>query len=111
LGESVKLRFRLPTIISGTARVEFVSDHRPARAVDAVLLMDDTCILGPSADSHIRCAGWNQTILLHRSGGQLCCKSRSDIYVDNKHAKSSMPLSDGSIVTSIDGRFRLEAVS
>ncbi len=110
LGESVKLRFRLPTIISGTARLDFVSDHRPSRAVDAVVLMEDTCILGPGADSHIRCSGWDHTILLHRSSGQLCCKSRSDIYVDNQHAKSSMPLTDGSIVTSIDGRFRLEAV-
>jgi len=104
------LRFRLPTIISGTARVDFVSHHRPSRAVDAVVLMDDTCILGPGLESHIRCSGWSQPVLLHRSGGQLCCKSRSDIFVDNKHAKSSMPLGDGSIVTSIDGRFRLEAV-
>ena len=110
LGESVTLRFRLPTIISGTARIDFVSDHRPARSVDAVVLMDDTCILGPGADSHIRCAGWKQPVLLHRSSGQLCCKSRSDIYVDNQHAKTSMPLADGSIVTSVEGRFRLEAV-
>ncbi len=110
LGESVKLRFRLPTIVSGTARLDFVSDHRPARAVDAVVLMDDTCILGPGADSHIRCPLWQQPVLLHRKDSQLCCKSRSDIYVNNKHAKQSMPLTDGTIVTGIDGRFRIEAV-
>ncbi len=111
LGESVKLRFRLPTIISGTARLEFVSDHRPARAVDSVILMDDTCILGPGAESHIRCPLWKQPILLHRKDSQLHCKSRADIYVNEKHAKQSMPLTDGSIVTSVDGTFRIEAVT
>lgn len=110
LGDSVRLKFRLPTIVSGTARLEFVSDHRPAQVVDAVVLMDDTCILGPGADSHIRCPGWNQSVLLHRAAGQLCCKSRSDLYVNDKHAKESTPLADGAIVTGIDGRFRLEAV-
>jgi len=110
LGETVKLRFRLPTIVSGTARLDFVSDHRPANTVDSVVLMEDTCILGPGSDSHIRCPDWNHPILLHRSGGKLCCKSRGDIYVDNRHAKGSTPLEDGSIVTGVDGRFRVEAL-
>jgi len=108
LGESVRMKFRLPTIVSGTARLDFLSDHRPSQAVDAVLLMDDTCVLGPGSDSHIRCADWQQPVLLHRKESQLCCKSRSDLYVNNQHAKESTPLFDGSIITSIDGRFRIE---
>lgn len=110
LGERVKLRFRLPTIISGTARLEYISDHRPSQAVDAVILMDDTCILGPGQESHVRCPGWQHPVLLHRSEEQLCCKSRSELYVNSERVTGSAPLTDGSIVTGIDGRFRVEAV-
>jgi hypothetical protein len=96
--------------VSGTARLEFVSDHRPAQAVDSIILMDDTCILGPGMDSHVHCAAWQDSILLHRTGGQISCKSRSDLFVNGEHATGSVILTDGAIVNGLDCRFRIEAV-
>ena len=40
LGESVRLRFRLPSVMSGSARLEFLSDHRPAHAAPAADVSD-----------------------------------------------------------------------
>src|SRR5262245_2532454 len=55
LGANVRLKFRLPSVMSGTARIEFVSDHRPARSVDGVILMDDTWLFGLGAENDVGC--------------------------------------------------------
>ncbi|MGQ0636118.1 MAG: FHA domain-containing protein [Planctomycetaceae bacterium] len=109
LGDSVRLRFRLPNVLSGSVRVEFLSDHRPARAADGVVLLDDTCLLGPAADNHIRCPGWPQTVLLFRRDGRLHCKARDDLFIDGRHCPTGGELAPGSVVTGSEIRFRVEA--
>jgi hypothetical protein len=110
LGGSVRLAFCLPSVMSGTARIDFVSDHRPARAVDAVILMDDTCLVGPGAENHIRCRTWQNSLLLFRRDGKLWCKSRDALFVDGRHAPEGAELQSGSVVTGNDIRFRLEQI-
>jgi hypothetical protein len=110
LGGSVRLAFRLPSVMSGTARIDFVSDHRPARCVDAVILMDDTCLVGPGAENHIPCRGWQNSLLLFRRDGKLWCKSRDALFVDGIHAPEGAELKSGSVVTGNDIRFRLEQI-
>lgn len=110
LGSNVKLRFRLPSAMSGTARLDFVSDHRPARAVDGVILMDETCLIGPTVENHIRCAAWRQSVLLFRRDGGLWCKSRDEIFLGGRHAPEGGRLEPGMVVTGADVRFRIEAV-
>ena len=78
--------------------------------MDSIILMDDTCILGPGMDSHVHCPAWQDSILLHRTGDQISCKSRSDLFVNGEHATGSVILTDGAIVNGLDCRFRLEAV-
>src|SRR5262249_21921143 len=46
LGSTVELEFRQPSPVSATARLEIVSRHRLPLAVDGVLLMAETCIVG-----------------------------------------------------------------
>jgi len=108
LGANVRLKFRLPSVMSGTARLEFVSDHRPARAVDGVILMDQTCLVGPGAENHIRCPGWPQSVLLYRRDGRLWCKSRDELFLGGRHAPEGGPLEPGVVVTATDIRFRIE---
>ena len=43
------MRFAGRTPLSGTARLDFVSRHRTQPSADAVLLMADSCVLGPEA--------------------------------------------------------------
>ena len=53
LGERVRLRFRRPHALSATARLDFESHHRTQPSADGVLLMGDTCVLGPKPHSHV----------------------------------------------------------
>ena len=109
LGANVRLKFRLPSVMSGTARLEFASDHRPARAADSVILMDDTCLIGPGAENHIRCPDWPHAVLLFRRDGRLWCKSREELFVGGRHAPQGAELEPGVVVTGTDIRFRIES--
>src|SRR3989304_428365 len=62
LGESVRLIFRRPHALSATARLDFVSRHRTQPSADAVLLMADSCILGPKQHSHVICRRWQREV-------------------------------------------------
>jgi hypothetical protein len=110
LGSSVRLRFRLPTVMSGSARLEFLSDHRPAYPADGIVLMDDTCLLGPAPENHIQCPGWPQSLLLFRREDGLHCKSRDDLFINGVHSSGGGRLTSGSVVTGADLRFRIETI-
>ncbi len=70
LGNSVKLQFRKPNALSGTARLEMVSIHRWKPNVDAILLLADCCMIGPRAGSHVPCCDWrNEVLLVQKAGG------------------------------------------
>ena len=110
LGSGVLLRFRLPSALSATAVLDFLSVHRPARSVDGVVLLEQACLLGPGGENHINCPDWPESVLLFRRRRQLWCKSRGDLFVDGMPARDGRPLKPGSIVTGADLRFRLEAI-
>lgn len=107
---SVRLRFRLPTVLSGSARLEFLSDHRPAQRIDGMVLMDDACLLGPGSENHVPCPDWPGSIVLFRKDGELWVKSRLDVFVGTQHAAGGARVNSGDIVTGPELRFRLEAV-
>ena len=54
LGSTVELEFRQPSPVSATARLSIVSRHRLPLAVDGVLLMAETCIIGKAAQATSR---------------------------------------------------------
>ena len=53
LGSTVELEFRQPSPVSATARLSIVSRHRLPLAVDGVLLMAETCIVGEASQAHV----------------------------------------------------------
>jgi hypothetical protein len=110
LAGCVKLQFRQPSVLSATAVLEFVSEHRPTHSVDAVVLMDETCLLGPGQENHVRCPDWSETVVLFHRNGQFHCKSRADLFVDGDILQEGTPLEAGAVVSGPDLRFRLEAV-
>jgi hypothetical protein len=109
LGSGVKLRFRIPSVLSATAVVDFISDHRPNRSIDGVILMDETCLLGPASDNHVVCPDWSDSVLLYRKGDGFWCKSRSQVAIDGKMMAEGGPVKPGSYVSGSDFGFRLEA--
>ena len=110
LGRNVKLRFRLPSVLSNSACLEFVSQHRPHFSVDGIVLMDDTCLLGPGTDHHVKCPRWNESLVLFRRDGLIWCKSPQPLKVNDTPLVGTGPVPDGAIVTGPEIRFRIEPV-
>ncbi len=82
LGDTVRLKFRRPHPLSATARLEFVSGHRTQPSADAILLMAESCVLGPRSTSHVVCRDWPDDVVLFRQGDGLACRSASGLSID-----------------------------
>ena len=82
LGASVEFEFRRPSPFSATARLRLVSRHRLPLAVDGVILMAETCIIGSNRQAHIAAAGLDGPVVLYRQGGGLCCRGPGNFEVD-----------------------------
>ena len=109
LGASVELVFGRPTALSATASLEFASDHRPALSVDGLVLVEQTCLLGPGADCHVHCPEWPDTVLLIRRDRQWFTRSVLPLEIDGRPARGETPLDDGGTVTGETFRFRIES--
>ncbi len=110
LGENVQLQFRLPSVLSQSALLQFVSHHRPSFSVDGVVLMDENCLLGPGKENHIQCAQWEESLLLYIKGDNLYCKSHGDMFIDGEPATGASIIKPGQTVSGEEWRFRLETV-
>ncbi len=69
LGSTVELEFRQPSPVSATARLSIVSRHRLPLAVDGVLLMAETCIVGAVPQAHIQAPALVNPVVLYRQAG------------------------------------------
>lgn len=83
LSEGVKIRFRRPHPLSATARLEFMSRHRTQPTSDGVLLLAESCVMGPSSNSHVVCPEWPHEVVLFRQGDELYCRSPGAFEVDS----------------------------
>ena len=110
LGRHVRLVFRLPHALSATARLDFASPHRTQPSSDAILLMADSCVLGPGAHSHVVCRDWPQEIVLYRRGRELFCRTAGPIEIDGRAARDRGPLTWHSRVSGEGFSFSLEAI-
>ena len=110
LGENVQLQFELPSVLSRSAVLKFISHHRPQFSVDGVVLMDENCLLGPGPENHIQCHQWKEPLLLYIKNGYLYCKSTDDIMVDDEPATGVTMIVPGQTVSGEDWRFRIEAI-
>jgi len=112
LGPTVRLAFHRPTVLSGSGRLSFQSDHRPSRSLDGVVLVADTCLLGPGRDCHIRCPEWDDSvILIHRRRDWLVRSPRLSLEINGKRLRGEAPITDGQIVTGSDLRFHIESLT
>jgi hypothetical protein len=110
LGEGVRMRLRVPHRLSPSARLDFVSDHRPVRRADGVVLMSGTCLLGPGSDCHVVCPGWGQTVVLVERGGRLWLKGGTGLWVNGSQAEGAVPLDHNALVEGDEFRFRVEVI-
>jgi hypothetical protein len=108
LGSSVELEFRQPSPVSATARLAIVSRHRLPLAVDGVLLMAETCIIGGSPQAHIAAPGLREPIVLYRQGPALWCRASGGFEVDGRECAARAPLTLQSSVLGDGFSFSLE---
>jgi hypothetical protein len=83
LGESLKLRFTKPHTLSATAVLKIESKHKTEPAVDAIVLMSESCVLGPRPHSHIGCPGWADDLVLFRRGDDVQFRSKEILEIND----------------------------
>ncbi|GAB4156054.1 MAG: hypothetical protein Tsb009_32930 [Planctomycetaceae bacterium] len=111
LGKNVRLEFQRRTVLSGTAVLRFLSDHRPKYSVDGVIMMEDNCLLGPGSENHIVCPEAEDSLVLFRRGENLFCKCRSGLAVGEKSiGKTEQVLHLGDVICAANVRFHLERI-
>lgn len=108
LGRDVRLRFEVPSPLSASARLTFLSGHRPAERLDGVVLLAETCLLGPSAEHHIVCPGVRTPLVLYRREGGLWCRSAEEWRLEGRSLTGAAPLAPGALVTNESLTFRIE---
>ncbi|HEV3340564.1 MAG TPA: FHA domain-containing protein [Pirellulales bacterium] len=107
---NVCLRFRQPHPLSATARLEFVSRHRTQPSADAVLLLAESCVLGPSTQSHVVCGDWSRELILYRQSDDLFCRCPGPFQLDGQPAVDSDKLALKSQVSGEDFSFSVESL-
>ncbi len=111
LGATLELEFHQPSPVSSTARLEIVSRHRLPMAVDAVILMAETCIVGPSPQAHVPAPALEAPLVLYRQGASLWCRASGEFTVDGEERSSRSPLTLRSCVRGEGFSFSLEPMS
>ena len=108
LGSTVELEFRQPSPVSATARLSIVSRHRLPLAVDGVILMAETCIVGSESQAHIPARLIKSPVVLYRQAGSLWCRAIGAFDVDGRTCASRAPLTLQSSVLGDGFSFSLE---
>jgi hypothetical protein len=108
LGSGVKYRFRRPHALSATARLDPISRHRIQPYVDGVLLMAESCVLGPKWQNHIVCRDWTADVVLYRHDDELFCRSIAPVEIDGKLCEGRGRLEANSRVVGSDFSMCLE---
>ena len=74
----------LPEFRGNTARLDLASGHRLPQAVEAVILMADTLVLGPSSQVHVSMPDLRQPVVLFRQKGGIGIRHAGPFTVDGQ---------------------------
>jgi hypothetical protein len=110
LGDNVRLRFCKPHALSATARLELESHHKTQPSADAVLLLADSCVMGPNSHCHIVCHDWQQDVVLYRHGDRFRCRSTVPMSVDGEPVSGPIDVDPQQRVEGADFSFAWEEV-
>lgn len=108
LGEGIRMRFRRPHTLSGSARLDLLSRHRTQPWADGVLLMAESCVLGPRWQNHVVCRDWSGDVVLYRQDGELYCRAMDSIEIDGALCDGRGRLDVNSHVVGSDFSMSLE---
>lgn len=110
LGKSCQFQFLEPAPVSASAAIELTSSHRLPLAVNAVLLMADTLLLGPGTQVHVRMPDVKQPVVIFRTRYGLGVRCAGGLSVDGKQSGDRSELGIASKVVGSDFSFALEPI-
>ena len=110
LGTCCQLQFGQPSPISTTARLDLVSGHRLPVAVDAVLLMADTLLLGPGPNAHVQVPDLKEPVVLFRHKDGLGVRHEGSLAVNGRPCDGRGLLGSAATVAGDEFAFALEPV-
>lgn len=107
-GSRVTMRLVKPHPLSSSARLEMVSLHRFQPRVDGVVLLADSCILGPGSSSHVRCPEWDRDLLLFKQESQWFFKILGNIDANRKIEHGQVAITAGLRLRGADFSLSIE---
>jgi hypothetical protein len=110
LGDNVRVRFTKPHALSATARLTIESHHKTQPSADAVLLMADSCVLGPNRHCHVRCREWQSDVVVFRQNDRLFCRASQPLTIDGVAASGENEIQSGVRVEGEEFSFTWETV-
>jgi hypothetical protein len=108
LGGCCQFQFRQPVPVSASARLDLVSGHRLQFAVDGILLMAETLVLGSGDQAHVTIPDLKQPVLLFRQKDGLGVRCGGSLTVDGQPCRERGTLTPTSRVTGEDFAFAVE---
>jgi len=88
LGDSVELTVSVPCPASATAVLRISSGHRLPLSLEGIVLMAQSCLIGPTGQSHIVVPDVAGSATLYRDGGWLACRASEPIWLGGRPAGS-----------------------
>jgi hypothetical protein len=111
LGDNVRLRFTKPHALSATAKLVLESHHKSQPSADAVLLMADSCVLGPNRHCHVRCPDWQHDVVVYRQNDGVYCRSDQPLMIDGNEVSGASEIQSGQRIEGEEFSFTWESVA
>jgi tetratricopeptide (TPR) repeat protein len=111
LGTTCQLQFRQPAPVSASARLDLTSGQRLPLAVDGVILMADTLLLGPGPQVHVTVADLKQPVVLYRHKDGLGVRCPGPFVIDGQRCQERGLLRPTSSVSGEDFSFAVEPLN
>jgi hypothetical protein len=86
------MKFNIPNPASTTATLSLPAARLGRADVRRIILMDHDILVGPNEGSHIITDSLDETVALFTQNGQLHCKAKDKILVDDKQVGSTVGL-------------------
>jgi tetratricopeptide (TPR) repeat protein len=110
LGTACQFQFRQPVPLSASAVLELVSGHRLRLAVNAIVLMADTIVLGQGPQVHVLMPDLRQPVILYRHKDGLGIRCTGDALIGGRPCKDRGVIEPGAAVAGEDFSLGLELV-
>lgn len=108
MGSSCQMVFRQPVAVSASAKLEVTSGHRLRLAVDGILLMADTLVLGPGSQVHVPMPDLKQPLVLYRNKNQLGVSYAGSLSIGGHSVKDRGMIEPGTAIQGEDFSLAVE---